>query len=75
MFTCCERKLFAQMRIENRLNNNVKIIVTSQPCEYCSREINFIQENYNKLLDVIYPREEYVSRHDQIAREIWRDNN
>lgn len=75
MFTCCERKLFAQMRIENRLNNNVEIIVTSQPCEYCSREINFIQENYNKLLDVIYPREEYVSRHDQIAREIWRDNN
>lgn len=75
MFTCCERKLFAQMRKENRLNNNVEIIVTSQPCEYCSREINFIQENYNKLLDVIYPREEYVSRHDQIAREIWRDNN
>lgn len=73
MFTCCERKLFAQMRIENRLNNNVKIIVTSQPCEYCSREINFIQENYNKVLNVIYPREEYVSRHDQIARGIWKE--
>ena len=74
MFTCCERKLFAQMIMENKLNNNVEIIVTSQPCEYCSREINFIQENYNKVLNVIYPREEYVSRHDQIARVIWKEN-
>ena len=75
MFTCCERKLFAQMRIESKLNNDVEIIVTSHPCEYCLREINFINENYNKILNVIYPREEYVSRHDQIAREIWWDNN
>lgn len=75
MFTCCERKLFAQMRMENKLINNVEIIVTSQPCEYCSREINFIQENYNKVLNVIYPREEYVSRHDQIARGIWKEKN
>lgn len=75
MFTCCERKLFAQMRMENKLNDNVKIIVTSQPCEYCSREINFIQKKYNKVLNVIYPREEYVSRHDQIAREIWKEKN
>lgn len=74
MFTCCERKLFAQMIMENKLNNNVEIIVTSQPCEYCSREINFIQENYNKVLNVIYPREEYISRHDQIARGIWKGN-
>ena len=74
MFTCCERKLFAKMRKEKKFER-AKLIVTSPPCEYCSREIHYIQKNYNKILKLIYPQPEHICRHDKIAIEIWDKNN
>lgn len=74
MFTCCERKLFAKMRKEKKFEP-VKLIVTSRPCEYCSREIHYIQINYNKILNLIYPQSEHIFQHDKIANKIWDINN
>ena len=74
MFTCCERKLFAKMRKEKKFKP-AKLIVTSPPCEYCSREIHYIQKNYNKILKLIYPQPEHIYQHDKIAIEIWDKNN
>lgn len=74
MFTCCERKLFAKMRKEKKFER-AKLIVTSPPCEYCSREIHYIQKNYNKILKLIYPQPEHIYQHDKIAIGIWDKNN
>lgn len=74
MFTCCERKLFAKMRKEKKFER-AKLIVTSPPCEYCSREIHYIQNNYNKILKIIYPQPEHICQHDKIAIKIWDKNN
>ena len=74
MFTCCERKLFAKMRKKKKFKL-AKLIVTSPPCEYCSREIHYIQKNYNKILKLIYPQPEHICQHDKIAIEIWDKNN
>ena len=74
MFTCCERKLFAKMRKQKKIET-AKLIVTSPPCEYCSREIQYIQKNYNKIISLIYPQPEHIYRHDKIAIEIWDRNN
>ena len=74
MFTCCERKLIAKMRKDKKFEP-ARLIVTSPPCEYCSREIHYIQKNYNKILNLIYPHPEHIYRHGKIAIEIWDKNN
>lgn len=85
MFTCCERKLFAEIRRQKKFDNDIQIIVTNQPCVYCLREIQNIEKNYNKTRIITNPEDannnkttpenEIVARHDQIAEEIWKNNN
>lgn len=68
MFTCCERKLFAEMRkvINKELNiiegnQKIHLSTTKVPCEMCDREIRNItkyklkvitDDNYNSQLDL-----------------------
>lgn len=68
MFTCCERKLFAEMRkvINKELNiiegnQKIHLSTTKVPCEMCDREIRNITkyklkvitaDNYNSQLDL-----------------------
>lgn len=85
MFTCCERKLFAEIRRQKKFDNDIQIIVTNQPCVYCLREIQNIEKNYNKTRIITNPEDannnkttpenEIVARHDLIAEEIWKNNN
>lgn len=85
MFTCCERKLFAEIRRQKKFDNDIQIIVTNQPCVYCLREIQNIEKNYNKIRIITNPEDannnkmtpenEIVARHDLIAEEIWNNNH
>lgn len=84
MFTCCERKLFAEIRRQKKFNNEIQIIVTNQPCVYCLREINNIEKNYANKIMIKQPEEDsniqildylIVEHHDSIAEEIWKNNN
>ena len=84
MFTCCERKLFAEIRRQKKFNNDIQIIVINPPCVYCSREIDNIEKNYANKIEITQPEEgtdiktpddSIVTLHDDIAEKIWRNNN
>jgi hypothetical protein len=84
MFTCCERKLFAEIRRQKKINNDIQIIVTNQPCVYCSREINNIEKNYTNKIMIEQPEKDsnikkpdcwIVKMHDSLAEEIWGNKN
>lgn len=84
MFTCCERKLFAEIRRQKKFKNDIQIIITNSPCVYCSREIDYIEKNYANKIEITQPEEgtdiktpddSIVKLHDDIAEKIWRNNN
>lgn len=84
MFTCCERKLFAEIRRQKKFKNDIQIIITNSPFVYCSREIDYIEKNYANKIEITQPEEgtdiktpddSIVKLHDDIAEKIWRNNN
>lgn len=85
MFTCCERKLFAEIRRQKNIDHDIKIVVSSPPCVYCSREIRNIEKNYKNKIEKVYqkngdlekesPNKQIVLQQDKVAEKIWKKNN
>ena len=85
MFTCCERKLFAEIRRQKNIDHDIKIVVSSPPCVYCSREIRNIEKNYKNKIEKVYPKngdlekespnKQIVLQQDKVAEKIWEKNN
>lgn len=71
MFTCCERKIFANLRNRDKPINYVYIIVTQPPCIHCSRELRFINNNKTFNVDIDYPELNEINSYDRLAQTIF----
>jgi hypothetical protein len=80
MFSCCERKLFAKFRDDNKLDGEMNLIVTKKPCEYCSRELDVIENKGSLKINLKVPtqgieqgqglRHKDIEKHDTEAKKI-----
>ena len=71
MFTCCERKIFANLRNRDRPINYVYIIITQPPCIHCSRELRFINNSKTFNVDIDYPELNEINSYDRLAQTIF----
>ncbi|RKW00986.1 hypothetical protein [Streptococcus sanguinis] len=84
MFSCCERKLFAKFRDDNKLDGKMNLIVTKKPCEYCSRELDVIENKGSLKINLKVPTQgieqgqgllhKDIEKHDTEAKKIWGNN-
>ncbi len=83
MFTCCERKLFAEADREINKTNTVniaKLTIAMQPCVLCQRSIKIINKAKNFKIITNSPEKksklppEIIDKMDEVAQKIYDIN-